>query len=229
MDGAVTCKLALDRMKTDETTAQDNSSRLFRADSAVLLLFGQPRGANGNCLFLSMALQVQPEDLKDIPSRPGRPGPMGTNLQRLPDSFLLGHCGGSSSQHGVCCVGMDEILTVRAMRRSCLVATLQSDGRRDSPSSWIQGGQTNYCMPFCRTWGLLSVPCFCGKWWGAAWSWSLTFQGGFNVINAMFFAHEGDSGWGWVHSWGWERRLCCVTYILADSQFLATHDFSHRQ
>ena len=85
MDGAVTCKLALDRMKTDETTAQDNSSRLFRADSAVLLLFGQPRGANGNCLFLSMALQVQPEDLKDIPSRPGRPGPMGTNLQRLPD------------------------------------------------------------------------------------------------------------------------------------------------
>ena len=28
MDGAVTCKLALDRMKTDETTPQDNSSRL---------------------------------------------------------------------------------------------------------------------------------------------------------------------------------------------------------
>jgi len=29
----------------------------------------QDKGANGNCLFLSMALQVQPEDLKDIPSR----------------------------------------------------------------------------------------------------------------------------------------------------------------
>lgn len=62
-------------MKTDEMTSQDNSSRL----SPVLLLFGQSRGANGNCLFLSMALQVQPEDLKDIPSRPGWPGPMGTN------------------------------------------------------------------------------------------------------------------------------------------------------